>query len=63
MSTKKYRTKERRHSDMITDDREMDICEDRANRIVYASQENRRIHIVRTKYGANIWGKKYVSQN
>ena len=45
---------------MITDDREMDVC---GNRIVYASQENRRIHIVRTKYGANIWGKKYVSQN
>ncbi len=48
---------------MITDDREMNVCGNKANRIVYASQENRRIHIVRTKYGANIWGKKYVSQN
>lgn len=31
---------------MITDDREMDVCGNKANRIVYASQENRRIHIV-----------------
>ncbi|MFR8001610.1 MAG: hypothetical protein ACLU62_01675 [Hydrogeniiclostridium sp.] len=48
---------------MITDEREIDVCGNKANRIVYASQENRRIHIDRTKYGANIWGKKYVSHN